>query len=335
MPGMLIATIKDCPVNGGKVKSFDAAKVAGMPGVKKVVQVGDDGVAVIADTYWHAKTALDALPIVWDDGENAKVSSATIAEFLKTGLDADQAFVGNKSGDAKAGDRRRGQEGRGGLQLSLPEPRHHGADERDGALHGRTSARCGRPTQNGEAALAAVVEASGLPASKCDVYKVMLGGGFGRRGRVRLCRARRSLIAKQMPGTPIKLIWSREEDMTHCAYHPITQCKMTGAFDANRQSGRRCMRDFRPVDLGLAGARKSLQNGMDPVTFQGLCAVRRGDVRLQRPEPADRPCDAQPAPAAGLLARRQHQPQRDLRRMLHGRAGQCSRRRTRSSSAAS
>ena len=102
MPGMLIATIKDCPVNGGKIKSFDAAKVTGMPGVKKVVQVGDTGVAVIADTFWHAKTAIEALPIVWDPGENAKVSSATIAEFLKTGLDADQAYVGNKTGDAPA-----------------------------------------------------------------------------------------------------------------------------------------------------------------------------------------------------------------------------------------
>src|SRR5260370_4211205 len=102
MPGMLIATIKDSPVNGGKIKSFDAAKVNGMPGVKKVVQVGDSGVAVIADTFWHAKTALDTLPIVWDPGENARASSATIAEFVKTGLDADQAYIGNQSGDAKA-----------------------------------------------------------------------------------------------------------------------------------------------------------------------------------------------------------------------------------------
>src|SRR5262249_58616591 len=73
----------------------------GMPGVKKVVQVGDSGVAVVADTWWHAKTAVDALPVVWDEGENTKVSSASIAEWLKAGLDADQAFVGNENGDAK------------------------------------------------------------------------------------------------------------------------------------------------------------------------------------------------------------------------------------------
>ena len=102
LPGMLNAAIKDCPVFGGKVKSFDAAKVAGMKGVKKVVQVGDTAVAVVADTWWQAKTALDALPIVWDEGPNAKVSSATIAELLKAGLDAEQAFVGNQNGDAKA-----------------------------------------------------------------------------------------------------------------------------------------------------------------------------------------------------------------------------------------
>ena len=107
-----------------------------MPGVKKVVQVGDTAVAVVADTWWQAKTALDALPIDWDEGENAKVSSAAIAEMLKAGLDADQAFVGNENGDAKAAHRRRGEEGRGGLRLSVPEPRHHGADEHHRALYG-------------------------------------------------------------------------------------------------------------------------------------------------------------------------------------------------------
>src|SRR5262245_35457564 len=83
LPGMLTATIKECPVFGGKLKSFEAAKVEGMKGVRKVVQVGDTAVAVVADTFWQAKTALDALPIVWDEGPNAKVSSETIAEQLK------------------------------------------------------------------------------------------------------------------------------------------------------------------------------------------------------------------------------------------------------------
>src|SRR3989475_5196490 len=102
LPGMLNAAIKDCPVFGGKVKSFEAAKVKTMPGVRHVLQVGDSAVAVVAETWWQAKTALDALPIVWDEGPNAQVSSATIAEMLKAGLDAEQAFVGNQNGDAKA-----------------------------------------------------------------------------------------------------------------------------------------------------------------------------------------------------------------------------------------
>src|SRR5437588_5018348 len=101
LPGMLNAAVKDCPVFGGKVKSFDAAKATGLPRVKRLVQVGGSGVAVVADTWWHAQTALDALPIVWDEGETAKTSSATIAEWLKAGLDAEQAIVGNENGDAK------------------------------------------------------------------------------------------------------------------------------------------------------------------------------------------------------------------------------------------
>src|SRR5215470_1352162 len=101
-PGMLNAAIKGCPVFGGKLKSFDAAKVASMKGVKKVVQVGETAVAVVADHWWEAKTALDALPIVWDEGSNTKVSSASIAAWLKEGLDAPEAFVGNSNGDAMA-----------------------------------------------------------------------------------------------------------------------------------------------------------------------------------------------------------------------------------------
>ena len=108
-----------------------------MKGVKKVVQVGDAAVAVVADTWWQAKTALAALPIVWDEGPNAKVSSASIADILKAGLDAPEAFVGNQQGDAKAAIARCGEEGRGGLRLSVPEPRRHGADERDRALYAR------------------------------------------------------------------------------------------------------------------------------------------------------------------------------------------------------
>src|SRR5437762_4654126 len=100
LPDMLCAAIKDCPVFGGKVKSFDESKIAGMPGVKKVVKVKDTGVAVVADTWWRAKKALDALPIVWDEAGNGNVSSATIADMLKDGLNATTTNGDRHNGDA-------------------------------------------------------------------------------------------------------------------------------------------------------------------------------------------------------------------------------------------
>jgi len=276
LPGMLNAAIKACPVFGGKVKSYDEAKVASMKGVKKVVKVGDYAVAVVADTWWHAKTALDALPIVWDEGENAKVSSASIAKWLEEGFDPSQpTFVGNENGDAKAAIA--GAVKKVEAVYKYPYQNHATMEPLNAtALYtaDRCEVWCG--TQNGEAAFAATVEVSGLPAEKCDVHKQMLGGGFGRRGNTDYVR-QAVAIAKQMPGTPIKLLWSREEDMQHGAYHPVTQCKMTGAFDANnnltalhmRISGQSILFSLRP---------EALVNGKDPVTFQGLNAS--GDTAI-------------------------------------------------------
>ena len=267
LPGMLNAAIRDCPVFGGKVKSFDAEKVMGMKGVKKVVRVGESGAAVVADTWWQAKTALDVLPIVWDEGENAKVSSASIAEWLKAGLDAEQAFVGNQNGDAKAALANAAKKVE--AVYSYPYQNHATMEPMNAtALYTADKCEVWCPTQNGDAALAAVIEASGLPAPKCEVHKVTLGGGFGRRGFTDFIR-QAVAIAKEMPGTPVKLLWSREEDMTHGRYHPVTQAKMVGGFDANgnltafhmRISGQSILASVRP---------ENLQSGRDPVTFQGL-----------------------------------------------------------------
>lgn len=268
LPGMLNAAIKDCPVFGGKVKSFDESKVTGMKGVKKVVKVGDSAVAVVADTWWHAKTALEGLPIVWDEGDNAKVSSESIAKWLAEGLDDGQpAYVGNKNGDVKAAIA--GAAKKIEAVYNYPYQNHATMEPMNAtALYTADKCEVWCGTQNGEAAFAAVLEASGLPAEKCDVHKVMPGGGFGRRGMTDYVR-QAVAIAKQMPGTPIKLLWSREEDMAHGRYHPITQCKMTGAFDADnnlvalhyRLSGQSILFSLRP---------EALQNGMDPAAFQGV-----------------------------------------------------------------
>jgi isoquinoline 1-oxidoreductase beta subunit len=268
LPGMLYAAIKACPVNGGKVKSFDAAKVNGGKGVKKVVQVEDYAVAVIADSWWRAKTALDALPIAWDEGENAKVSSESIAAWLKEGLDADQAFVGNKGGDVKAA--LAGAAKKVKAVYSYPYQSHATLEPQNAVAH-YTDDKCEVwcSTQNGEQALATASEACGLPIPKCEVYKTFLGGGFGRRSTSQDYVRQAVLIAKQMPGTPIKLLWTREEDMTHDWYHPITQCKLTAGFDKDntltalhvRISGQSILARVRP------GA---LQDGRDPATFSGF-----------------------------------------------------------------
>ena len=271
LPGMLNAAIRQCPVFGGKVKSYDEAKIVNMKGVKKVVKVADSSVAVVADTWWHAKAALDALPIVWDEGDNGKVSSASIAKWLEEGFDPSQpTYVGNENGDAKAAIAGAAKK----VEAFYDYPyQNHATMEPMNATALYTADRCEVwcGTQNGEAAFAATLEASGLPADKCDVHKLILGGGFGRRGQTDYVR-QAVLIAKEMPGTPIKLLWTREEDMQHGYYHPVTRCKMTGAFDANnnltalhmRISGQSILFTLRP---------EALVNGKDPVTFQGLNAT--------------------------------------------------------------
>jgi isoquinoline 1-oxidoreductase beta subunit len=268
LPGLLNAAIKDSPVFGGKVKSYEAAKVTGLPGVKHVLQVGDSAVAVVADTWWQAKTALDALPIVWDEGQHAKVSSADIAGMLKAGLDADQAFVRNQNGDVKtaiAGAAKK-------VEAVYAYPfQNHAPMEPMNATAKYTPDRCEVwvPTQNGEAAFAATTAAAGLPADKCEVYKINLGGGFGRRGAFHDYVTQAVLLAKQIPGTPVKLLWSREEDMTHGRYHPVMQAKLTGGLDASGNLvGLHCRLSGQSIITAVFP--QLLQDGRDNLAFQGL-----------------------------------------------------------------
>lgn len=270
LPGMVYAAIKACPVLGGTVKSYDAAKVSGRKGVKKVLQVEKYAVAVVADSWWRAKSALDVLPIEWDEGPNAKVSSESIAAWLKEGLDVDQALVGNKQGDVKNALAVAAKK----LEAVYSYPyQHHVTMEPMNATALYTPEKCEVwcSTQNGEAALATAAEAAGLPIPKCDVYKTFLGGGFGRRSTSHDFVRQAVMIAKEMPGTPVKLLWSREEDMLHGWYHPITQCKITAGLDANnnltaihyRISGQSILARVAPGRM---------QGGRDPATFSGFYA---------------------------------------------------------------
>ncbi len=267
LPGMLNAAIKDCPVTGGKVASADDSKAKTMPGVKKVVRVGETAVAVVADTWWQAKTALDEVQITWDSGPNAKVSSASIAEFLKEGLTADKAAIGNQVGDATgaiAGAARK-------IEAVYSYPfQNHATMEPMNATALWTPDRCEVwvPTQNGDAALAACSEAAGLPQDACEVYKVNLGGGFGRRGFQDFV-GQAVKIARQFPGTPIKLIWTREEDMLHGRYHPVTPCKMTAGLDEKGNLKGLHMR-ISGQSILLSVAPQRMENGVDKLAFQGL-----------------------------------------------------------------
>ena len=270
MPGMLNAAIKETPVPGGKVKSFDAAKAEKMRGVKKVLVIDGNAVVVVADTWYRAKTALDAVNIVWDEGANASVSTASIKAMLTEGLDAKQAFVGNKKGDVEtaiAGATKK-------VEAVYRYPyQHHMTMEPMNATAQWTPDKCmvWTSTQNAEAALATAVPASGLPIEKCDVIRMNLGGGFGRRSSSHDYVRQTVLVAKEMPGTPVKLIWSREQDVTHGTYHPTTMCKLTGALDDKgnvvglhmRISGQSILAGLRP---------EALVEGRDPGTFQGLNA---------------------------------------------------------------
>mgnify|MGYP003665041434 FL=1 len=265
LDGMLTASIRQSPQIGGKVKSFDASAVTSMPGVKKVVQVGDDAVAVIADTWWRANKAVLALPVEWDGG--VAFSSAEFETELDDGLTSDDAFTGNKVGDIAPAFASAAKI----IEATYNMPfQNHAPMEPMNATAVWTPEKCEVwcPTQNGEAALAAAADAAGLPIEQCDVYKLHLGGGFGRRGMSDYV-TQAVKIAKQMPGTPVKLQWSREEDMLHGFFHPTTKAKARGALDADgnltglhiRISGQSILAALMP---------QALANGMDYATFQGL-----------------------------------------------------------------
>ena len=269
LDGMMNAAIRQAPHIGATVASFDADAVSDMAGVQKVVQVGEDAVAVIADTWWRAKTALDALPIEWNESEHAGLSQDQVLSMLEDGLGAAEAFVGNEQGDARAALDGAAQV----VEADYHFPwQHHATMEPMNATALVTDESCEVwvATQDAEADLAVVSEVSGLEIPQCEVHRISLGGGFGRRASSHDFTRQAVLIAQEMPGTPVKLIWSREEDMVHGTFHPITMARMRGGLDADgnltglhmRISGQSIASGIMPAALGETGA--------DPFVFQGL-----------------------------------------------------------------
>ena len=277
LPGMLCAAVRACPVFGGKLVRFDADAIKDRPGVRGVVRVNDSTVAVVADTWWRAKTALEALPVVWDEGAGATQSSERIATFVAAGLTADNAFADRQEGDAPAAiagaaKRIEAVYGTPFLAHATMEPMNCTA---------RITGERGEvwvPTQNAEAAHAALAEASGLPLAQCEVYRHDPGGGFGRRGGAQDYVRQAVAIAKQFPGIPVKMIWSREEDMTHDFYRPVSMCKLAaGLDDAGRLVGLQVRVAGQSINAFVSP--QSIADGKDRRQLQGLWR-ESGDAQL-------------------------------------------------------
>ncbi len=269
LPGMLNAAIRDASRFGDKVASYDIDAIKDMPGVRHVFKVGETAVAVVAETWWQAKRALDALPIEWAVDAQPPASSATIAEHLKEGLEVKDAFIGTAHGDALRAIS--GASKRLEAVYALPylhqvplEPMNCTArwnPERVDVWVG---------TQNPEAALKAAADAAGLPMAAAEVHRLPVGGAFGRRGRQDyVTQAVR--IARQMPGIPVKLLWSREEDMVNGFYRPATQAKLVGGLDEKGELTGMIVRIS--GQSILASQLQPGQNpGRDPRMFQSLAA---------------------------------------------------------------
>ena len=230
LPGLLHASIAQCPVFGGKVKSVDAREAESRRGVKKIV-IEENFVAVVADSWWRADEALKKLKIEWDDGGNGQTGNETVAAMLRAGLAEATLPQARKLGDAPAAL---------AAAAKVLEAEYRSPYLNHATLEPQTCTAWLKPegflevwtsTQDGEASLSAAAEEAGLPLEKVEVHKMMLGGGFGRRGGPQDFVRQGVSIARAMPGVPVKMMWSREEDMQHGFYRPASIVRMKAGLD--------------------------------------------------------------------------------------------------------
>jgi isoquinoline 1-oxidoreductase beta subunit len=228
LPGMLVASIERCPVRGGKVKSFDATAARAVRGIKHVVQVSS-GVAVVADGFWPALQGRRALKVEWDDGPLAQVSTPLIdAEYER--LSKQPGQVARNDGDAPAVLAAGGRVHEAVYQVPYLE---HACMEPMNATAQVTAESCvvWVPTQNPGASQATAARLTGLPPDKVTVHTTLLGGGFGRRGEVDFVVD--AVEVARAVKTPVKVMWTREDDLTNGFYRPATHNVFRAALDAN------------------------------------------------------------------------------------------------------
>ena len=271
LPGLLNAAIVSAPIAGGRLASFDAKAAEAMPGVRRVMAVGDDAVAVVAEGWWQAKVALDKVAITWAPSPDAGISSESIAAYLRGGLETGEAFVGRTHGDALEARRTAAQT----LEAVYAAPfLHHATLEPMNATAVWQPERIEvwAPTQNMDGALRTAAEAAGLALEQAEFHPTSVGGSFGRRLKQDAVR-QVVQIARELPGNPIKLIWSRREDTQNGAYRPVTQARLRGSLDDKGEATGLIMRiSGQSILTSNLPRAASIQTGRDPRMFQGLFA---------------------------------------------------------------
>ena len=265
-PGMLTARVVRCPVFGGKVESFNADKTKAVAGVRHVVKISS-GVAVVADNYWAASKGAQALDVKWNEGPLANLSSAEIMKKYAALAEQPGKFARN-DGDAPAAIKNNSRSFERVFEVpflahACMEPMNCTADVR--------SDRCDVwvPTQGQTASHQAAVAASGLPPKAVNIYTTYLGGGFGRRGEADFVSD--AVETSKAVGKPVKVIWTREDDIQHDFYRPITYVRMWGALDA---SGKPAAFMQRIVQQSLMKRLGSLPpNGVDFISVDGSAGL--------------------------------------------------------------
>ncbi|HYE51075.1 MAG TPA: molybdopterin cofactor-binding domain-containing protein, partial [Azospirillaceae bacterium] len=270
LPGLLTATIVQCPTPGGRLASVDEAPALAVRGVRKVVRL-DNAVAVVADGWWAAKKGLEALAPTWDPGPNPRLSSADFSRMLHAGAQAGGTLYTAPGSDAGKVD----AEFRGALGTAAAS--HEAVFEVPFLAHATmepmnatarvtgAGAELWVPTQSQSYTRTVVARALDLPEDKVVVHTTFCGGGFGRRSEADFV-LQAVQVAKQA-GTAVKLVWSREEDMRHDYYRPAVAARFRAGLDAKGM----------PVALAFDTACPSLFDYsrpglMKPVPFDGSAA---------------------------------------------------------------
>ena len=234
LQGMRYAMLAMCPVFGGKLKSFDPGAVDKLPGVVRVMALNADpagapeAVAVVAESRWQAIQALEQLPVVWDEGANAPLSSATISQGLLDAVEKETAFSYHQRGDMKAVASAKHIS----ADYSAPFLAHAAMEPVNATaqfVNGRL--KLWVPTQAPSLAVSVAARVAGIDEDAVDLVVTLLGGGFGRRLDNDMV-AQVVQLAIAMQGAPVQLLWTREQDMAHDFYRPAAMARLTGMLSA-------------------------------------------------------------------------------------------------------